>query len=489
MATQWQLECINALSTSPTAWDLFKAKQKNRKMLDQFINRLFPYKIINNESIKKIKVKKPRSFNLLCNALSKIDNDLYNNIEYKCNYKLKLGFAVRDKIIDLISAGLLLSTYKCNNNFSRFLTSVGRIHISDNESIGTSLVNSFLMQASKTIEVDIEYLVLVGGSNYTKETMRDFIHDLKVLKQAGILIVTQKNKEKLKKPKKKISNNLNIGIEIEYDGIETPQDIKKQLSNLGIREFDSGFDGNSSGRLRENRIRLDGIKGIKGLWVLLEHMKKDCALSRNSSVHMHIDCHYDNATKENSNERFSRMYYYGDDSPIVKLLQNCKYSYLAEIFNLGSHSVISIINNNVKFNSDFGTIEYRFCKVSLDYKDFILQMILLIHITECLKHSCSINKNLLMLIMLAARGNTRLKPFKTKKGRSPSVKNTVNIQDYRDSCNEVEIASETFAASNADHCQIETGCTSDNIINTAGFYRISHSESFLRMDMDTSRRY
>lgn len=44
--TKWQESCITALASSPMAWEAFKMKQRNRKLLWQYINRIWPYKLI-----------------------------------------------------------------------------------------------------------------------------------------------------------------------------------------------------------------------------------------------------------------------------------------------------------------------------------------------------------------------------------------------------------------------------------------------------------
>ena len=43
--TNWEKSCVEALITSPTAFALFRDKQKNKKHVDQFINKIWPYKI------------------------------------------------------------------------------------------------------------------------------------------------------------------------------------------------------------------------------------------------------------------------------------------------------------------------------------------------------------------------------------------------------------------------------------------------------------
>ena len=44
--TKWQESCITALASSPLAWEAFKMKQRNKRMLWQYVNRIWPYKRI-----------------------------------------------------------------------------------------------------------------------------------------------------------------------------------------------------------------------------------------------------------------------------------------------------------------------------------------------------------------------------------------------------------------------------------------------------------
>lgn len=56
-------------------------------------------------------------------------------------------------------------------------------------------------------------------------------------------------------------NSLNVGIEIEHDAeYPTPDKIQRAILLNNCVSYDSGYDGNSSSRLRENRIRLMVLK-------------------------------------------------------------------------------------------------------------------------------------------------------------------------------------------------------------------------------------
>lgn len=53
--TKWQESCITALASSPMAWEAFKMKQRNKKLLWQYVNRIWPYKLITGTKVNKNK--------------------------------------------------------------------------------------------------------------------------------------------------------------------------------------------------------------------------------------------------------------------------------------------------------------------------------------------------------------------------------------------------------------------------------------------------
>lgn len=210
-------------------------------------------------------------------------------------------------------------------------------------------------------------------------------------------------------------NSLNIGIEIEHDADNpTSKEIKKLILRHNCSSYDSGFDGNMDHRLRENRIRLNGINGLKGLYILLEDMKENTAIARNSSVHMHIDCKYDEYneyyTKYYKKEiRTQDIYSWGNAASYYTkrlVIRNPEaIKYLQYIFNYKNVDKKFFWSNsrNVRVATEFDTIEYRFLIVNLKYSDYVIQMLALIHITECIKHNCILNKSYLSTLATVAK--------------------------------------------------------------------------------------
>ena len=60
-------------------------------------------------------------------------------------------------------------------------------------------------------------------------------------------------------------------------------------------------------------------------------------------------------------------------------------------------------SHNVRVATEFDTIEYRFLIVNLKYSDYVIQMLALIHITECIKHNCILNKSYLSTLATVAK--------------------------------------------------------------------------------------
>jgi hypothetical protein len=291
--TKWQESCITALASSPMAWEAFKMKQRNRKLLWQYINRIWPYKLI---------------------------------------------------------AGTKVNKYK------KDLLAIARIR--------------------KNLSSTIQYGVKGNTLKYTLKDRRKY-------------------------------NSLNVGIEIEHDAeYPTPDKIQRAILLNNCVSYDSGYDGNSFNRLRENRIRLNGIKGLKGLYILLTNMKENCAIAKNSSVHMHIDCKYDNFFMDCS------KFYKGSKKDCIYGMVDVLAIRMSK-YQSNTDSALQIISDIVgyevtryhfntsdytKYDNEFNTIEYRFAKINFNYSDYVIQILTFIHITECIKHDAPFNIQYLELL-------------------------------------------------------------------------------------------
>jgi hypothetical protein len=199
--------------------------------------------------------------------------------------------------------------------------------------------------------------------------------------------------------KRKEYKSINIGIEIEYDGCSC-QCLEKQLLANGAVSFDSGYDGGGThnsdaspynNRLRENRLRINGMKGLKSLYILLEWMKKnDCKIANSSGMHFHIDCtdvipySVDYWDMVNKLKRID----IGINTKINNSLEFSKIA-ISKIYKIEIDNMF--LGNNIKQHIDFRTIEWRMATPILHYKTLVLQILVAIHVTECAKYK---NKNL-----------------------------------------------------------------------------------------------
>ena len=262
MSTNWQKSCIEALSESTISFKMFRIEQKNIKMMDQFLDKIWPYKYVA--------IQKPGEI-----------YKMYNN---------------KDK--------------------DRFQKRSGK--------------------------------------------------------------------------KKRIYKSINIGIEIEYDGCNCQQ-LEKQLLANGAVSFNSGWDGGGTigdrpgdcfGRLRENRLRINGMKGLKALYILLEWMKENnCKIAEKSGMHYHVDCTDILGEVQNIWENG------------VSIIESRVNERLANLTERSEKAIESIYNQDVQIfysyikpQTDFNTIEWRMGTPTLQYKTLVLQVLVAIHITECAKY-------------------------------------------------------------------------------------------------------
>lgn len=403
--TKWQESCITALASSPFAWEAFKMKQRNKNLLWQYINRIWPYhRIINKNIIISEDTKMIKELKRLLTYLKNYNisaNTIYN-------FPRPIQFTITDTDEKVIHSLKLLPQSVMNvcktNNFNYTLGG------GDVLSGKNNIINLLNM---RTTGDDITFRCICGNMSEPENQIKNCIYGINLLMGAYKTIKSLKKSKK--EPKKKVKNTinwLNIGIEIEHDASsKTSKKIQKRILQQNCTEYDSGYDGGMSSRLRENRIRLNGIKGLKGLYTLLQDMQENAAIAINSSVHMHVDCDFDNSYCDVTHKIYSsigetRLSFSDIEQFFVDfILNNGMLEKFVEIFNLSSIYCIETFENWVnssgiiQFNSEFNTIEYRFCIPNFNYSDYVIQILFLIHITECIKHDSAINKNYVKLLI------------------------------------------------------------------------------------------
>lgn len=214
----------------------------------------------------------------------------------------------------------------------------------------------------------------------------------------------------------------NLGIEIEYVGGYL--DLRKKLVGMGAVEFECGFDGEAGDskkektyRLRECRLRMNGIRSISALYELLSEMKRrNCAHTKRSSTHMHIDCRKIVTAKADAEqprlelmkEEASKIRVIGDALCLANFEYGEGLTYLnketidsiALIFDYNEMDklnydqikscdcetnydhVVAFIGENIQISYEFSTIEWRMMAKSFSYSKFILQALVAIHVTN-----------------------------------------------------------------------------------------------------------
>lgn len=410
--TKWQESCITALASSPLAWEAFKMKQRNKRMLWQYVNRIWPYKKIEKTKINTLE------YTECINELKIFTKWLVNNrntIE-EAIFRFK-DKKVKSSILEEALKNITkpISTEGAGGNY--FLEIVITYKSGDTDRISTC-------GSEQIVHIIRNRWGIKAGNEYYINRIR-FFSSLSRMNEmfSQLYTVIQYIIRKLELLRDRshnynpyiLYNSLNIGIEIEHDADNpTSEEIKKLILRHNCSSYDSGFDGDMDHRLRENRIRLNGINGLKGLYILLEDMKENTAIARNSSVHMHIDCKYDeyneHYTKYYKNELRKRCIYGWDDTVsyytkrlVIRNPEAIKYlQYIFNYKNVGE-KMFWPNSSNVRIATEFDTIEYRFLIVNLKYSDYVIQMLALIHITECIKHNCILNKSYLSTLATVAK--------------------------------------------------------------------------------------
>jgi len=406
MATKWQKSCVEALITSPTAFKLFRAKQVGVKMMDQYINKIWPYKMEKEKKFNKKQAYKysknqtGQGFPLLLELFEKApERYTGEGITIHPSEKRPIIIDLKRELKPLIDSGaMLINQDKVSRSFNN-LCYIKFIGINESEQREGSIehaeisgycdrINIFsaLNQGLKHMDVkriEIMELYIQSEINGYEEMMNIVMDTLKT----GCKIKLKKSKSKYTKPKI-LYKSVNVGIEIEYDGLNC-QSLEKKLLSLGAVSFHSGWDGStadghsSGNRLRENRLRLQGLKRIEPLYVLLEKMKEcNSKPAENSGMHYHIDC-------RDKKEDLLKDVLMAKLKDVIRKLTEDEILYIDTIFGFkkgNKDTIINLLINNLKRDAGFGTIEWRMGTPTLNYKQLVLEILTCIHLTQCAKY-------------------------------------------------------------------------------------------------------
>lgn len=354
--TKFEKSCIEAICESPMAFELFRKRAYNVKRVDQFVNKIWPYKLRSKRKTKNQDVLKAvrRIRNILYEE-SLVPQDDSSTTTYEFNYSANqlrreirmIGKNTKSEIL-YPSADNILNI--CDEDWHTITQLSGRRRVSVG-SILHDILESNIFN-SKKIYINRRY-----RRHYSKELLMHVVSMFdKVLSKGTNYKPTY----------------LNVGIEIEYEGIDLNYFEKELIKNKAV-SFNSGWDGNMVGRLRENRLRISGISGLSALKLLLIEMEVNlCLLDNHSGIHYHIDCSHRDPErivyKENSRKILSLL---GDYSRKVN-----------DIFGSNSGNVAMYLSNRIRIPDEFETLEWRMIYPSLNYTLMVSQMLFCIYMTK-----------------------------------------------------------------------------------------------------------
>ena len=366
--TNWEKSCIEALITSPIAFSLFRDKQKNKKHVDQFINKIWPYKIE-----KAFKTEQKYKSDIFDEILKRIM--IARNHEDKSGAidlgKIDLNNVKGERLIEIFNKNMKIGTCHSYGNKIiglEFQAKTGR----PTKAYIRSGFRNYREEMTEVIFGSAIYteikMVTIGGRVGTDEVIDAFLSCI----------------EKIKKPRRVESKfkrkfiGQNVGIEIEYDGIWHNYLEKELVKTKNAISFNSGIDGGTTNgsdgmyfmydRLRENRLRINGHRGLNALYFLLEEMNKtNSIMTIKSGMHFHIDLTHKGSRKLESDPDWKLL-----DSTELKLLHS-----IFEIKNSDMH-----IKEQIRFPTEFNTMEWRMGSPTLNYSKLVVEILTAIHVTN-----------------------------------------------------------------------------------------------------------
>ena len=421
--TDWQLNFFIAIMTSWTAFSIFYYKQFNKKMFDQYLKKFFRVlKKNNNIKSKKINIDyniETKKINELISFLKK------TRIESPgASFKTEIIFERSVILVAIKNINDIANTFSdqssCNHimniSFNDYQISIGSIkRPAEMTKTLYNYISSFINDVVK-----LDFITLDNSRvGYT------LIHD--------ILIAILKNYISIFEKNTKINeSHMNVGLEFEYDidkNKTIPVENLLELDSPYITEISTGYDGKpydsdetirskftkivkasikeDACRLNEDRIRINHFKGLQILEKYLLYLNKNGKISESSSIHIHIDCVYDDS--------FKKIDYSSKDSSLFKYLKRTRYPSLLDIIYLSRREksftkkgyliqcegdTIDIIKGSIQKN-DLNTLEFRSFKTSFLYEDVVMYILIASYITNAIKKGTKINDSLIKTIIKA----------------------------------------------------------------------------------------
>ena len=384
--TNWEKSCIEALVTSPIAFSLFRDKQKNKKHVDQFINKIWPYKIE-----KAYKTEQKYQSDVFDEILKRIM--IVRNHEDKSD-EIDLGMIhlndiKGEELIRIFNKNMKDQT--CNSSGNHIISlelqaKTGRptrIYIKDGFRNYREEITKVIFESAIYTRIE---MIAVDGRMGTDEVIDAFLSCVEENKKS------RRTEDKFKR--KFIGQN--VGIEIEYDGIWHNYLEKELVKTKNAISFNSGIDGGitngSDGmyfmhdRLRENRLRINGHRGLNALYFLLEEMNKtNSIMTTKSGMHFHIDLTHQGPRKL-------------EFDPDWRLLNSTELELLHSIFEIKNSD--RHIQEQIRFPTEFNTMEWRMGSPTLNYSKLVIEILTAIHVTNVItKKNKQINSEYLKCLL------------------------------------------------------------------------------------------
>ena len=382
--TNWEKSCVEALITSPTAFALFRDKQKNKKHVDQFINKIWPYKI--EKAFKTKQEEQSDIFDEILKRIMKIRNDEDKSDKINLG-TIPLNNVKGKKLIEMFNKNIKNKHCYSNGNYIiriKFQTDTGRftrVNIDDGLRNYREEFTEAILESAIYTGIEI---VAVDGRVGTDEVIDAFLSCVKNKK-------TRKTKEKFKRE----FIGQNVGIEIEYDGIWHNYLEKELIKTKNAISFNSGIDGGVTDgsnerylmheRLRENRLRINGHRGLGAFYFLLEEMNRtNSIMTVNSGMHFHIDLTHLNKEKL--------------AGPDWSFVGGSQLQIIYDIFEIKDRSMH--IKSEIRFPTEFNTMEWRMGSPILNYSKLVIEILTAIHVTNVItKKNKQINSEYLKYLL------------------------------------------------------------------------------------------